>query len=76
MIGYDNIWQRFSCLKIWNLRVQKKLNAEKISFKFVQIKFFEIHIVNQRYVCDIFTVTVTLLNNQMIFWQNNVCMFL
>ncbi len=25
-------------LKIWNLRVQKNLNIEKISFKVVQIK--------------------------------------
>ncbi len=28
-------------LKIWNLRVQKNLNIEKISFKFVQMQFLE-----------------------------------
>ncbi len=34
-------------LKIWNLRVQKNLNIEKIIFKVVQIKFLAMHITNQ-----------------------------
>ncbi len=29
----DNIWPRYNYLKIWNLRVQKNLNTEKIAFK-------------------------------------------
>ncbi len=28
-----NIWPRYNYLKIWNLRVQKNLNTEKIAFK-------------------------------------------
>ncbi len=35
-------------LKIWNLRVQKKLNIEKIIFKDVQIKFLAMHITNKK----------------------------
>ncbi len=31
-------------LKIWNLRVQKNLNIDKIIFKVVQIKFLAMHI--------------------------------
>ncbi len=34
-------------LKIWNLRVQKNLNIEKIIFKVVQFKFLAMHINNQ-----------------------------
>ncbi len=34
-------------LKIWNLRVQKHLNIEKIIFKVVQMKFLAMHINNQ-----------------------------
>ncbi len=40
MYGLDNI-------KIWNLRVQKNLNIEKIIFKVVQMKFLAMHITNQ-----------------------------
>ncbi len=43
-------------LKIWNLRVQKNLNIEKIIFKVVQLKFLAMHINNQKLSCDIFTV--------------------
>ncbi len=43
-------------LKIWNLRVQKNQNIEKISFKVVQIKFLAMHITNQKLSFDIFTV--------------------
>ncbi len=42
-------------LKIWNLRVQKNLNIEKIIFKVVQIKFL-MHINNQKLCFYIFTV--------------------
>ncbi len=35
-------------LKIWNLRVQKNLNIEKIIFKIVQMKFLAMHINNQK----------------------------
>ncbi len=35
MYGLDNIW---------NLRVQKNLNIEKITFKVVQMKFTVMHI--------------------------------
>ncbi len=34
-------------LKIWNLRVQKNLNIEKIIFKVVQMKVLAMHITNQ-----------------------------
>ncbi len=37
-------------LKIWNLRMQKNLNIEKIIFKVVQIRFLAMHITNQKYV--------------------------
>ncbi len=43
-------------LKIWNLRVQKNLNIEKIIFKVVQMKFLAMHIYNQKIHFDIFTV--------------------
>ncbi len=33
---------------IWNLRVQKNLNIEKIIFKVVQMKFLAMHINNQK----------------------------
>ncbi len=52
-LWYDNIWLRYSYLKIWNLRVQ---NIEKISFKFVQMEFLAMHINNQKILFDIFTV--------------------
>ncbi len=56
LLGYDNIWPRFNYLKIWNLRVQKNLNIEKIAFKVVQMKFLAMHITNQKLSFDIFTV--------------------
>ncbi len=43
-------------LKIWNLRVQKNRNIEKIIFKVVQIKFLAMHITNQKLCFDIFMV--------------------
>ncbi len=42
-------------LKIWNLRVQKNLNIEKIAFKVVQMKSLAMHITNQKLSFDIFT---------------------
>ncbi len=34
----------------------KNLNIEKISFKFIQMKFLAMHITNQKWRFDIFTV--------------------
>ncbi len=45
---YVNIWPRCNYMKIWNLRVQKNLNIEKIAFKVVQMKFLAMHITNQK----------------------------
>ncbi len=56
LLGSDNIWQRYNYLKIWNLRVQKNLNIEKIVFKVFQKKFSAMHITNQKLSFDIFTV--------------------
>ncbi len=38
------------CLKIWNLRVQKNLNIEKIAFRVVQMKFLAMHIMKFWYI--------------------------
>ncbi len=35
LLGSDNIWLKYNYLNIWNLRVQKNLNIEKIAFKVV-----------------------------------------
>ncbi len=43
-------------LEIWNLRVPKNLNIEKIIFKVVQIKFSAMHINNKKLSFDMFTV--------------------
>ncbi len=43
-------------MKIWNLRVQENQNIEKIAFKVVQMKFLAMHITNQKWSFDIFTV--------------------
>ncbi len=56
LLGSDNIWPRYNYLKIWNLRVQKNLNIEKIAFKVVQMKFLSMHITNQKWSFNIFTV--------------------
>ncbi len=57
LLESDNIWTRYNYLKIWNLSVQKKnRNIEKIAFKFVQMKFLAMHIVNQKLSFDIFMV--------------------
>ncbi len=43
-------------LKNWNLRVQKIEILRKSSFKVVQIKFFAMHITNQKLRFHIFAV--------------------
>ncbi len=48
LLWSDNIQLRYNYLKIWNLRVQKNLNIEKIGFKVVQMKFLAMHITNQK----------------------------
>ncbi len=55
LLWSDNIWLRYNYLKIWNLRVQKNLNIEKITFKSVRMKFLAMHITNQKLSFDIFT---------------------
>ncbi len=56
LLGYDNIWPRYNYLKIWNLRVPKNQNIEKIAFKVVQMKFLAMHITKQKLSFDILTV--------------------
>ncbi len=68
LLGSDNIWPRYNYLKIWNLRVQKNLNTEKIAFKVVQMKFLAMHITNQKWSFDIFTVG----NLQNIFMEHDL----
>ncbi len=67
LLRYDNIWPRYNYLNIWNLRVQEKnLNIEKITFKFVQMKFL-MHIT-QKISFDIFTIG----NLQNIFMEHDL----
>ncbi len=68
LLGSDNIWPRYDYLKIWNLRVQKNQNIEKIAFKVVQMKFLAMHITNQKLSFDIFTVG----NLQNIFMEHDL----
>ncbi len=56
LLGYDNIWLRYNYLKIWNLRVQKNHNIKKIAFKVVQMKSLAMHITNQKWSFDTYTV--------------------
>ncbi len=56
LLGYDNTWLRYDYLKIWNLRVQKNRNIEKIALKFVKMKSLEMHITNQKISLYIFMV--------------------
>ncbi len=48
LLGKDNIWPRYNYMQIWNQRVQKNLNIEKIAFKAVQMKFLAMHITYQK----------------------------
>ncbi len=56
LLGSNNIWPRYNYLKIWNLRVQKNLNIEKIAFEIVQIKFLILHVTNPKLSFNILTV--------------------
>ncbi len=67
LLWQDNIWPRYNYLKIWNLRVQKNQNIEKITFKVVQKKFL-MHITNKKLSFDIFTVG----NLQNIFMEHDL----
>ncbi len=53
---------------IWNLREQKNLNIEKITFKVDQIKSLSMHFTNQTLSFDIFTVG----NLQNIFMEHDI----
>ncbi len=68
LLGKDNIWPRYNYLKIWNLRVQKNQNIEKITFKVVQMKFLAMHITYQKLRFYIFTVE----NFQNIFMEHDI----
>ncbi len=68
MVCSDNICSRCNYLKIWNLRVQKNHNIDKIAFKVVQIKFLAMHITNQKLSFYIFTVE----NVQNIFMEHDL----
>ncbi len=56
VLWYGNIWQRYNYLKIWSLRVQKYLNIEKITIKFVQMKFLSMYVTNQKLSFDIYMI--------------------
>ncbi len=56
LLWSDNIWLRYNYLKIWNLRVQKNLNIEKIAFKVVQMKSLAMHVTNQKCSFDKFEI--------------------
>ncbi len=43
-------------MKIWNMRVQKNLNIEKIAFKVFQMKYLAMHIIYKKLSFNIFTV--------------------
>ncbi len=59
---------------MWNPRVQKNLNIEKIfifiliAFKVVQMKFLAMHVTNQKWSFNIFTVG----NLQNIFMEHDL----
>ncbi len=55
LLGSNNIWLRYNYLKIWNQRVQKNLNIEKITYTIVQIRFLAMHITNQDEVYKIYS---------------------
>ncbi len=70
MVSYDRtifVWDT-TMMKIWNQRVQKNQNIEKIIFKIVQLKFLAMHITNQKIYFDIFTVE----NVQNIFMEHDL----
>ncbi len=68
LLGLDNIWPRYSYLKIWKLKVQKNQNIEKIAFKVDQMKFLSMHITNKKLHFDIFMIG----NLQNIFMEHDL----
>ncbi len=54
--------------QIWNLRLQKNQNIEKVTFKAVQMKYLATHIKEQKLSFDIFTVG----NLQNIFMEHDL----
>ncbi len=63
ILGWDTtIWKS----GIWGCK--KNLNIEKITFKVVQMKFLAMHITNQKFSFDIFTVG----NLQNIFMEHDL----
>ncbi len=56
MLGSGNIWLRYNYLNVWNLRVEKNLVNEKITFKIVQMKSLAMHITYQKWSFDTFMV--------------------
>ncbi len=70
MVCYDTtiFWSRYTYSKIWNLREQKNLNIDTITFKVVQMKSLAMHITNQKLSFDIFTVG----NLQNIFMEHDL----
>ncbi len=68
LLGLDNIWPRYSYLKIWKLKVQKNQNIEKIAFKVDQMKFLAMHITNKKLHFDIFMIG----NLQNIFMEHDL----
>ncbi len=70
LLWLDNIWLRYNYLKIWNLRVQKNSNIEKITFKVVQMKFLAMHITNKKISFDILYTDIG--NLQSIFMEHDL----
>uniref|UniRef100_A0A9J7YX90 Cationic amino acid transporter 2 n=1 Tax=Cyprinus carpio carpio TaxID=630221 RepID=A0A9J7YX90_CYPCA len=68
---YDGtIFGRDNYLKIWNPRVQKNQNIEKIAFNVVQMKFFAMNITNQKLSFDIYGIYMVR-NVQSIFMEHD-----
>ncbi len=57
LLGSDNIWLRNDDLNIYlNIEGAKNLNNENFPIKAIQMKFLAMHITNQKWSFDIFTV--------------------
>ncbi len=70
-VWFVMIWQYLEEIQLFeNLESEgaKKLNIEKITFKVVQMKFLAMHITNQKWGFDIFTVR----NLQSIFMEHDL----
>ncbi len=75
LLRSDNIWPRYNYLKICNLRVQKNLNIEKITFKVVQTKFLAMHNTIQKCIFDIYSRKFTKYINGAWFLLNALMIF-